>query len=110
MTSEMQSDVPAQSAMLKTYVDKIRAQVHEAKATLDVFEAAAQKKKEQAVIAAIGGVRTAKEDIERRLQDLSTTHGAHVARAKADIDADVARFKATIEALATKFRSHAAVK
>ena len=110
MTSKIQSDVPAQSAMLKAYVDKIKAQVREAKATLDLFEAAAQKKKAQAEIAAIHSVRTAKENIEKRLQDLNTTHGAHVARAKADIDADVARFKATIDELATKFRSHSTAK
>lgn len=110
MTSKMQSDIPAQSAMLKAYVDKIKAQVHEAKATLDLFEAAAQKKKAQAEIAAIGGVKTAKENIEKRLQDLSATHGPHVARAKADIDADVVRLKATIDALATKFKSHSATK
>ena len=110
MTTKMQRDVPAQSAMLKAYVDKIKAQVHEAKATLDLFEAAAQKKKAQAEIAAIGGVKTAKANIEKRLQDLSTTHRAYVARAKADIDADVARLKTAIDALATKFKSHSTTK
>jgi len=110
MTSKMQTDLPAQSAMLKAYADKIKAQVHEAKAKLDLFEAAAQKKKAQAEIAAIGGVKTAKEQLERKLQDLNATHGPHVARAKADIDADVVRLKATIDALATKFKSHSMTK
>jgi hypothetical protein len=110
MTSKLQSDVSAQSTMLKAYVDKIKAQVHEAKAKLDLFEAAAQKQKAQAEIAAIGAVKTAKENIEQRLQDLRTTHGPHVARAKADIDADVVRLKATIDALATKIKSQSTTK
>ena len=110
MTSKMQSAVLGQGAMLKAYVDKIRAQVHEAKAKLDLFQAKAQNKKAQAHIEAIGSLKTAKDNIEKKLQDLSTTHDAHVVRAKADIDAEVARFKATIDALATKFKADSTTK
>jgi hypothetical protein len=110
MTSKMQSAVLSQGATLKAYVDKIGAQVHEGKARLDLLQATAQKNKAQAHIEAIGGLKTAKDNIEKKLQDLSTTHDAHVARAKADIDEQVARFKATLDALATKIESHSTTK
>ena len=110
MATHTQNSIPSQAATLKAYVDKIKAQVHEAKATLDLFQAAAQKQKAQADIAAISGAKTAKEHIEKKLQDLGTTHDAHIARAKADIDEGVARLKATIDALATKFKSHSTTK
>jgi|SRR6185436_213711 len=110
MTTQTQSTKQAQTATVKAYVDKIKAQIHVAKAALDLFEAAAQKKKAQAEIAAIGELKTARENIEKRLQDLSGTHEPHVSRAKAAINEEVARFNATINELATKVRSHSATK
>ena len=110
MSNHTQSPIPSQAATLKAYVEKIKAQVHEAKATLDLFEAAAQKKKAQADIAAIGKLKASKASIEKKLQDLGTTHEAHVARAKADINEGVTTLKATVDALATKLKSHSTTK
>jgi len=95
---------------LKAYEEKISAQVQEAKARLEQIEAKAKEKKAQADIAVIGSLKTAKQNIDRKLQDLRTTHDAHVAHAKADIDADVARLKASVDDLATKFKTHSATK
>jgi hypothetical protein len=51
---------------------------------------------------AINSVNTAQQHIDRKLQDLKTTHASNMSRAKADIDADVATFKAAIDELSAK--------
>jgi folylpolyglutamate synthase/dihydropteroate synthase len=94
------------SAMLKTYQDKIKNQVKETKTKLEELEAKAKEQKAQAEIATINRLRTTKETIDRKLQNLTTTGEANVAQAKADIDADVAKFKASVDELATKFKMH----
>src|SRR6266542_3940167 len=93
----------AASAALKAFEDKVKAQLAEGKAQLDLAEAKAKEKKAQAEIAVIGGLQKAKLDIDHRLQDLKTTHETHVARAKAEIDADVAKFKTSVGEIAAKF-------
>src|SRR5215831_4603738 len=96
----------AQGAALKGYEDKIKAQLKEAKARLDLLEAKASEHTAQAEITAINSLKTARQNIDRKLQDLKTTHDAQVARAKASIDADVATFRASIDDFATKFKTH----
>jgi hypothetical protein len=100
----------APSATVKIYEDKINAQIQEAKAKLDQFEAQAKKQGAQAELTAINHLKTAKQNIDRKLQDLKTTHETHVARAKADIEAEVTNFKASIDELAAKFKAHPATK
>src|SRR5260370_34069884 len=87
----------APSAGLKAYEDKITAHMQEAKAKLQQIEAKAQlqqieakakETKAQAEITTLNSLKAAKQNIDRKLQDLKTTNAAHVARAKADIDAD----------------------
>ncbi len=109
-TASTQNTAQAPSATLKAYEDKINAQIGEAKAKLEQFEATAKEKKAQAEIVTISSLKTAKENIDRKLQDLKTTHDTHAARAKADIDADVARFEASIDELAAKFTTRSARK
>src|SRR5690349_8244611 len=91
------------SATIKAYEDKISAQMQDAKARLEQIEAKAKEKNAQAELTAVNSLKTAKQNIDRRLQDLKATHATHVARAKADIDADVAAFKASIDDFSTKF-------
>jgi len=98
------------SATLKAYQDKITAQLQEAKAKLEQFEAKAKEKKAQAEIDTINSLKTAKQHIDRKLQDLKTTHDSNVTRAKADIAADVARLTGSIEELGTKFKTSSAKK
>ena len=98
------------AAMITSYEEKVRAQVHEVKAKLDLLEATAREKKAQAEITAIGGLKTTRENIERKLQDLRSTSDANVSRAKAAIDADVASFKTAIEGLAAKIKPRTGAK
>ena len=95
----------APNLTLKAYEDKVTAQMQQAKARLQQFEAAAKEKGAQGETVAINSVKTAKQNIERKLQDLKTTHDSHMAPAKADIDADVAKLKASIDELVAKFKN-----
>lgn len=93
-------------ATLKGYEDKIKAQMKEAKAKLDQFEARAREESAHAEITAINSLKTARQNIDRKLEDLKTTSETHLARAKASLDEDVATFKASVDDFATKFRTH----
>ncbi len=99
-----------ESPLLKAYEEKLTAQVQEAKARLEEFEARAKEQKAQAEIDAIGKLKTTRRNIDRKLQDLKTTHEAHVTQAKADLDAEVARFKTGVEELGAKLKSRATTK
>ena len=93
------------TSTLKGYEDMVAAKMAEAKARLEQVEAKAKEKGAQAEIAAVSSLKTAKQNIDRRLQDLKGTHASNVARARADIDADVATFKASVDQLAGKFKT-----
>jgi F0F1-type ATP synthase membrane subunit b/b' len=110
MTTKTQNGTQTGSATLKAYEDKVKAQVQEAQAKLEQFEAKAKEKTAQVDIAVISSLKTAKQHIDQKVHDLKTTHDAHVACAKADIDADVARFTASVDELAAKFKPHPATK
>jgi hypothetical protein len=94
------------NAALKAYQDKIASQVKEARTRLEELETKAKEQKAQAELAAINRLKTTRENIDRKVQDLKTAHEAHVAQAKADIDTEVAKFKSSVDELATKFKMH----
>jgi hypothetical protein len=95
----------ATTATLEGYEEKIKAQMKDAKARLDQFEARAKEQSAHAEITAITGLKAAKQNIDRKLEDLKTTNETHVARAKASIDEDVATFKASVDDFTTRFRA-----
>ena len=101
---------PTASATLKAYQDKVRAQIQDGKAKLEQLQAKAKDMRGQAELSAITRLKAAKEDIDRKVQDLKTTHDADVARAKAGIDADVVAFKARIEEVGAKLKNRSARK
>jgi multidrug resistance efflux pump len=78
----------------KAYEDKVAAHVLEAKAKLEQFEA--KIKRAQGDLNTINALKAAKQNIDRKLQDLRKVSEANVSRAKADIDADVAALKAAL--------------
>jgi hypothetical protein len=94
------------SATLKAYQDKIKNQVKEAKTKLEDLEAKAREQQAQAETATINRLKTTKESIDRKLQNLTTTNEAHLAQAKADVEAEAAKFKSSVDELATKFKMH----
>jgi len=87
---------------LKAFEDTIKAQVEDGKTKLDEFESKASEKRTGAETAAIAKLKTARQEIDRRLQDLKTTHATHVARAKSEIEADAAKFKNAVADLGAR--------
>jgi hypothetical protein len=100
----------ASNPTLKDYEDDIAAQIREAKAKIEQLEAKARDKGTQGTTAAINSLKTAKQNIDTKLQDLKTTHDSNLARAKTDIETDVARFKASIGELTEKLKTESAKK
>jgi hypothetical protein len=80
----------------KAYEDKITAEVLEAKAKLEQFEA--KVKRTQGDLTTINALKAARQNIDRKRQDLKKVSAANVSRAKADINADVATLKAAVHA------------
>jgi F0F1-type ATP synthase membrane subunit b/b' len=100
----------AQNLALKAYEDKVRAQLQEAKAKLDLLDARARESRARAEINALSYLKKAKENIDQKLQDLKATHGVHVSRAKADIDAHVASLKASLDEITAKVKGQLTTK
>ena len=78
---------------LQAFHEKVKGQVDQAKAKLDQVQTNAKEKRTEAETAAIAKLNTAKQEIDRKLQDIKTTHQTHVSHAKTEINADVAKFK-----------------
>ena len=98
-------------AEIKAYQQKIGAQLHEAKALLDGFEAHAKGKLAQSEIDAISRLKAKHQEIDKKVhQDLKTTGEVAVAaKVKSDLDAEIAKFKASLDQLAAKAKSQPTV-
>ena len=94
---------PATGSTLQAYEEKIAAQIHAANVRIDEFETKAKPRRAQAEIAAIKGLKAARQNIERMLVDLKSTRDTQVTRAKADIDAAIGAFQASLEDFRRKF-------
>ena len=100
---ETQGIQPATGSTLQAYEEKIAAQIHAANVRIDEFETKAKPRRAQAEIAAINGLKAARQNIERMLVDLKSTRDTQVTRAKADIDAAIGAFQASLEDFRRKF-------
>jgi hypothetical protein len=67
---------PGIGSTLQAYEDKIAAQIRAANTRIDEFEAKAKPKRAQAEVAAIDGLKAARQNIERMLVDLKTAGDA----------------------------------
>jgi vacuolar-type H+-ATPase subunit H len=99
-----------QSATIKAFEEKLSAQLQEAKSQIDGIEARAKGKMAQAEIDAISGLKTQRQEIEKKRQDLKTSGEAKAAQLKSEIEADMAKFKTSLDQLGTKVKSQAATK
>ena len=94
---------PGIGSSLQAYEDQIATQIRAANTRIDEFEAKAKPKRAQAEVAAIDGLKAARQKIERMLVDLKTTGDAQAVRAKADIDKAIVTFQASLEDFRRKF-------
>ena len=94
-------------AEIKAYQEKIGAQLREAKALLDGFEAHAKGKLAQSEIDAISRLKAKHQEIDKKVHhDLKTTGEVAVAaKVKSDIDAEIAKFKTSLDQLSAKAKS-----
>lgn len=97
-------------AEIKAYQEKIDAQLHEAKALLNGFEAHAKGKLAQSEIDTISRLKAKHQEIEKKVHhDLKTTGEVAVAaKVKSDIDAEITKFKTSLDQLAAKAKSQPA--
>jgi hypothetical protein len=97
-------------AEIKAYQEKVRAQLQEAKAVLNGFEAHAKGKLAQSEIDTIAHLKAKNQEIDKKVhQDLKVTGEVTlVAKIKSDIDAEMAKFKASLDQLNTKVKSQPA--
>jgi len=95
---------------LQMYERKIAEHIHAANAHIGEFEAKAQVRRAHAEMAAIDGLKAARQSIERMLVDLKTTRDAQVARAKADIDAAIVTLQASLDDFRRRFTSPSGTK
>jgi DNA-binding transcriptional MerR regulator len=97
-------------AEIKAHQEKVGAQLHEAKALLEEFEAHARKNKAQAEIDTIKGLKAKKQGIEEKLQHLVKTgvEAKAATQIKADIDAELGKLKTSLEEVKTKLKGQPA--
>ena len=95
-------------AEVKAHQEKISAQLHEAKALIEEFEAHGKKHKAQAEIEKITGLKKNREDIEKKLHQLLKTavEAKTAAEIKAGIDAELVKLKTSLEEAGTNLKSH----
>ena len=96
-TTNTTSTTKPANERLKVYADKVSAQIQEAKAKLDQFEAKAKEKRAQAHVTAANNLKTMRDHISKKVEDLKTTHASNVSRAKSDIDEALATFKSKVK-------------
>jgi hypothetical protein len=94
---ETQNTEPGTRSTLQDYEEKIAAQIHAANVRIDEFEAKSKPGRAQAEVAAINGLKVARQNIERMLADLKTTRDAHATRAKTGIDAAIVALQESLE-------------
>lgn len=99
-------------AEVKAHQEKIQAQLHEAKALLDEFEAHAKKNKAQAEIDKISALKTKKQEIEKKFQHHLKTAGeaALALKVTAEIEADLAKLKGSMDDVTTRLANQSAAK
>jgi hypothetical protein len=95
---------------IKAYQEKIGAQLQEAKALLNGFEAHAKGKLAQSEIDTIAHLKAKNQEIDQKVyHDLKAAGAAGVAeRIKSDIDAEIAKFKTSLNQLTAKLKSQPA--
>jgi hypothetical protein len=99
-------------AETKAYQEKVDAQLHEAKALLDGFEAHAKGKLAQSQIDTIARLKAKHQEIEKKVnRDIKTAGAVAIAaKVKSDIDAEIARFKTSLDQVAAEVKKQPATQ
>ena len=94
-------------AEIKAHEEKISAQLHEAKAMIDGFEAHARKNKAEVEIEKLHALKMKREQIEKKLHQLMKigVEATVAEKIKADIANDLAKLRTSLGEFGTKHQS-----
>ena len=94
-------------AEINAYQERVRAQLQEAKALLNGFEAHAKGKLAQSEIDTISRLKAKHEEIDNKVHhDLKAAGAVAVsAKVKSEIDGEIAKFKTSLNQLTAKVKS-----
>lgn len=99
-----------QSAQIKAFEEKVSAQLQEAKTQIEGIEARAKGTMAQAEIDALNGIKTKRQEIDKKRQDLKTSGEAKAAQLRTEIEADMAKLKVSLDQFGAKVKSQSATK
>ena len=99
-------------AEIKAYQEKIGAQLQEAKAVLNSFEAHAKGKLAQSQIDTIARLKAKNQEIEKKVRHDLKAGGevAVAAKIKSEVDAEMTKFKASLDQLSARIESQPATQ
>jgi|SRR6516165_5732852 hypothetical protein len=99
-------------AEIRAYQEKIGAQLQEAKAVLNGFEAHAKGKLAQSEIDTITRLKAKNQEIEKKVHhDLKAAGEVAVAaKIKSEVDAEMTKFKASLDQLSSRIESQPATQ
>jgi uncharacterized protein involved in exopolysaccharide biosynthesis len=94
----------------QAFEEKIYAQLQNAKAQLEKLEATAKGKIAQAEIDAMNYLKTKRQEIDKKRQEMKTAAAAKADQIKAEIESEMPKFKESLDRLHAKVKSHLAAK
>jgi protein subunit release factor A len=88
-----------------SFKENVSAQLEKSKSQLKEIETLAKGNASQAVTDTINSLKNKRQDIDKKVQELTTSADT---KAKAAIEADLAKFNDALGQVAAKLKSHAA--
>lgn len=96
---------------MKAHLDKINAQLQEAKALLHEAEAHAKRKRAEAEIERLNALKTKQQEIDKKWEHLKTIGEAGLAmKVRAEVEADLAKLRGSLEEIASRVKTQAGEK
>jgi predicted transcriptional regulator len=93
---------------MKAYGEKLDGQLKQVASQIENVEGQAKQTMAQAEIDAIRTIKTKKQQIDRKREDLQKAGETAAARIKAEIDTDISGVKTSLEQVATRLKDQAA--
>lgn len=98
------------SSVVKAFEDKVSAQLHDAKSQIEQIESRGKAKMTQVEIDSIKLLKSKRQEIENKREDLRTAGDEKAAQIKAEIEADVAKLGVALEHLGARLKTQSATK
>ena len=96
-----------QKAEAAAFSQKVKAQLDQVAATISGAEATAKGKAAQDELDAIKKLKTMKDVVAKKHEELTTASDAKIAQTKSELEAQVTQLHASMESFSKKFHAHA---